>query len=310
MIVVTSHPSLALIKYWGKKNVEKNIPATSSLAINLEAFVTTTKVALSDEDRVILNGKEAPLPRFLPFFERVRQKLSSNAGFSVESTTNFPVAAGLASSSSGFAALAFGCSKLLNPKISTQEISSFARLGSASAARSLFEGFTILPQGAETAAPLFPQNHWPELRVIIAIVKAGEKPISSREAMKRSALTSPLYPKWVEESESLFLEAKEAVKVRQLARLGPLMQKSYLQMFATQFTAAPPIFFWEPESLNLLKTLESLRNLGLNIWETMDAGPQVKILCEEPQLEQTLHALKKQHPNISFLTSKVGGATR
>jgi diphosphomevalonate decarboxylase len=307
-ITVTTSPSLALIKYWGKSDSVKNIPATSSLAITLDDLHTKTIVTEGEKDQVFINGKEASAERFAPFFNNLRSDTRSDMHFLAKSETNFPVAAGLASSSSGFAALAIGSALLIDPTISFKDVSAYARLGSASAARSVYGGFTVLRKDAEHADPL--NFDWPELRVILAIVTEGEKPISSRKAMEFSRNTSPFYTDWLELSENLFMESLILLHEKNLKTLGPLIRHSYLSMFSTMLTSTPPTIYWKPESVALIQTCEALRRDGFDIWETMDAGPQVKMICLEDDLEKILERLNKAHPDVKFLTSKVGGAPR
>jgi diphosphomevalonate decarboxylase len=306
MIKVHAHPSLALIKYWGKACPKNNLPATPSLAISLDAFTTTTTLTESDEDQLIVDETQVPNERISLFFDNLREKLGTSLHFSAESVNNFPTSAGLASSSSGFAALAFGSAKLAEKKAPLTTLSEIARLGSASAARAIFPGFVALKAKESSATPLFDENHWPKLNVIIAITKKSEKKISSREAMLLCQKTSPNYNAWVENSDDLFNQALEACKTCDLKALGPLMRKSTYEMFATMLSANPPILYWESDTLGLIKSCEHLRQQGLTLFETMDAGPQVKMLVLDHELNAALDYLKKAHPHIPFIVSKVG----
>ncbi len=302
---VTTSPSLALIKYWGKSDREKNLPATSSIAVTLDGLLTETTVARAQRDQVFINGVESPIDRFTAFFDHVRKTLKTDERFAVESEVNFPVAAGLASSSSGFAALALACGQLIDPSISKQTISEMARVGSASAARSVFGGFTILKKESAFAEPL--NIDWPELHIIVAIVKPEAKSLSSRKAMELSRTTSPYYDAWLKQSDRLFDEAFIALKDKDLDALGPLMQQSYLAMFSTMLTSTPPTLYWEPETLKIIKTCESIRQEGLTVWETMDAGPQVKLACLKKDLNAVLIQIQEQHPDVKLLISRAGG---
>jgi diphosphomevalonate decarboxylase len=305
-ITVRTSPSLAMIKYWGKSEGE-NIPATSSLALNLKGLYTETKVNLcTNTDKVIINNKQIGIERFTPFFDKIRKVFKTDIYFDIESTSNFPTSAGLASSSSGFAALAYGCAKLLNPNTNIKQISEFARLGSASASRAVFEGYATLRKESLHAEEIFSKTHWPELRVIIAIVKNDAKKISSRAAMEKARTTSPYYKQWIEESENTFNQAIQACKNKDLSALGPLIRKSYLMMFSTMFTSSPPVFYWEPDSIALIKACDELRLQKFEAWETMDAGPQVKIFALEHQCPSIVDKLKKQFPHINFLISQAG----
>lgn len=307
-ITVRTTPSLALIKYWGKAETQENIPATSSLAVNLDGLFTETTVSLSDDaDAVTINGELVPPDRYSKFFDRIRKTLGTDSAFHAESHSNFPVSAGLASSSSGFAALAFGCCKLIDEHLDQEIVSDLARYGSASAARATLGGFTTLKKGARFAEKIFDKNHWPELRVLIAIVKQTAKKTSSREAMELARTTSPYYNTWVKSSEDIFQNAIDACRNKDLEKLGQLMRISYLGMFSTMFTSTPPIYYWEPESIQLIKKCDALRKNGIGAWETMDAGPQVKILCLEEDLKNIINSLKAEFDQLKFMLSRPGG---
>lgn len=292
-----AHPNLALVKYWGKSDAERNLPATPSLGISLAALRSRVQVRLDgDGDSVELDGRRLDPARYRPFLDAVRGRCGTRSGFRVHAHNDFPSAAGLASSSSGFAALAAACSAACGAELPDGELSALARVGSASAARAVFGGFVSLPAGAEEARPLVPAEAWPELRVVVAVVTAAAKPIGSREAMERVRRTSPAYAAWVADSAGLYREAVAAVRDRDLPRLGVAMRKSYSRMFATMLAADPPIRYWLPETLVLLAAVEELREQGVAAWETMDAGPQVKVLCLDGDAQRVAAALAAACP--------------
>ncbi len=296
----TAHPSLALVKYWGKlpgdggRPEEANLPATTSIAVTLNRLMSRVTVRAAEHDRVTLDGVEAKVERFTPFFDALRARLASSVRFAVESGNNFPTAAGLASSSSGFAALALACSACASPDrtpLPPTVLSELARVGSGSAARAVFGGFTRWSRGAAAAEQLYPAAHWPELRVVVLKISDASKEITSRDAMERTRLTSPYFAQWVEDNAALALEAERALAERDLERLGTVARHSYLRMFATMLGADPPVLYWLPASVAAIKRCERLRAAGIAAFETMDAGPQVKVLTTEHYLESVLAAL-------------------
>jgi diphosphomevalonate decarboxylase len=314
-VVATASPSLALIKYWGKLPGGTNIPATSSLAVTLGAL--TSQTTISDggtEDIVCVDGAPQSIKPFLPVINAVRSRTEqeqSAAGtdrrVQVESTNNFPTAAGLASSSSGFAALTAGLDAFFGTSLSPTSLSAIARLGSGSASRAVYGGFTVWTAGSEHAEPLAPQDHWQDLRVLVVVLKDSPKPISSRAGMERSRKTSPYYEPWVQSSELLFKQAKAAVMARDLEQLGEAMRQSYLRMFSTMFTADPPFIYWLPESLAVIHRCEEMRASGLPVWETMDAGPQVKLLTLASAESAVTSAILETVPGASVISSRIGG---
>lgn len=307
---VSTHPSLALIKYWGKLPGGVNIPATTSIAVGLDELSTVSEIRLIEgESRLEIDGRWGDLKSLAPFSEELSRH-GIEAGIEVRSTNSFPGSAGLASSSSGFAALALGIAAAAELSLSLPSLSSLARLGSGSAARAVYGGFTRLEAGSEAAEQLYPPDYWPDLRVGIGIVTDAQKETSSREGMNRARETSPYYPAWIDSNHTHVREAEEALRLRDLERLGEAMRQSYLAMFGTMLSAAPPFIYWRPESVAILHALEGLRAEGFSVWETMDAGPQVKFLTTANDLPQVEARLKHEVPGVRWLSSRIGGEPR
>ena len=306
-VVARASPSLALIKYWGKKEIDRNTPATSSVAVTLDELYTTSSITTSGgDDSVVVDGVRADPSRFTRFFRAARECFATDRRFCVTSTNNFPTASGLASSSSGFAALALGCARFCEAESSTASLSALARVGSASAARSLYGGFTTLRSGALEAEPLLAADHWPELRVVVVAVTSEQKSISTRDAMNRAMSTSPFYKRWVESSGDTFEYALAALTKRDLATLGGLMRTSYLSMFSTMFTSSPPVIYWTPDTVSLIRLCEELRSAGKDAWETMDAGPQVKIATTKRSVSDVVAAVEGAHEGWKVTVTKPG----
>lgn len=311
--LATAGPSLALTKYWGKTSGGVNLPATPSLAVTLSELRSVTRVTLRpgrEGDKVTVNGSIESPERFALLLDELRKRTGFDGAFDAMSVNNFPTAAGLASSASGMAALVKACDAALESNLPREELSSIARLGSGSASRSIFGGFVLLPAASPAAEPLFPQDHWPSLRIVAVALHAGEKPISSRKAMNRTAETSPYFAAWVADAPKLTDRAMQAVRARDLSALGEVARESYMRMFATMLGSSPPVLYWRPESVSLLHSLQELREEGLPVWETMDAGPQVKVLLEEQHLDQFLSRLPGRLPDSKATVTSVGGAAR
>ncbi|MFW6329730.1 MAG: diphosphomevalonate decarboxylase [Alkalispirochaetaceae bacterium] len=304
-----AHPSLALTKYWGKAEGGINLPATPSLAVTLRELYSISRCRLlpaGARDSVRLNGEPQGPDRFEPVFEELRRRSGYEGAFDLASGNNFPTAAGLASSASGLAALVTACAGALKAHLSQEELSSLARIGSGSAARSIYGGFTLLPAGAASARPVLSETGWREFRIIAVALHTGAKAISSREAMRRSVDSSPYFSAWVADSQELTKAALEAVEARDIRRLGEIARQSYTRMFATMFSADPPIIYWRPESVAMIHTLEELRSRGVPVWETMDAGPQVKVILLEEQVEEVLRELKAAFPEAGMTVCSPG----
>ena len=155
----TAHPNIALIKYWGKRDLPLNLPDVPSLSITLDTFQTETTVRWGAEtaggaDHVEVNGEVVTgksaerVSRFLDLVQSPRPAAS------VVTHNNFPTAAGLASSASGFAALALAATRAAGQALSPAALSVLARRGSGSACRSLWGGWVLWTLGqAEVRIP-------------------------------------------------------------------------------------------------------------------------------------------------------------
>ena len=308
--ICIASPSLALIKYWGKKRMPGNLTATPSLAVTLGGLETETQVYPGPEDFVLLNGKVQEAERYRGFFEHLRRRLKVDQHFHVRTQNNFPSSAGLASSSSGFAALTCAAARAVDRALSPQALSALARYGSASASRALFGGFVLLPAGARRAEPLLPAEHWPELRILVAVVTEQRKPISSREAMTVTRLTSPYYRSWIRSSPKLIPQAVSALKARDIEALGAAVRLSYSRMHAVLLASDPPLTYWTARTLTVLNSCARLRREGIGVWETMDAGPQVKMLCLSSDVARIKQALSEQDERIRFIEAYPGLAPR
>jgi diphosphomevalonate decarboxylase len=300
-IACRASPSLAVLKYWGKLANGDNLPATPSLAITLGGLHTDTSVRISATDSLSVGGAPQDAARYAPFLDRLRSRIGVSLRFEARSVNSFPTAAGLASSSSGFAALAGACVRAAGRELSLHELSEVARTGSVSAARSVFGGFVLLPAGALSARQVFEAAHWPQLRIVVAVTHRGPKPVSSREAMRQTGMRSPYYREWVSESQALLPEALQALAERDLEKLGEAARASYCMMHAALLAARPPILYWLPATLAVIQVCRELRGRGIGAWETIDAGPQVKILCLDRDAEEVARRVKESVPEVQTL---------
>ena len=303
---VRASPSLALIKYWGKRDERRNLPATPSLGLTLAGVYTETRVEPAEEDRVILDGREQDRERFAGFFDAVRRRLRTRMRFQAESRNSFPTAAGLASSSSGFAALAVGCARAAGCALDARELSVLARIGSASAARAVYGGFTLLAAGARAARQLHSEDYWPKLRVLAAVVSTEAKLLASREAMRTTRSASPFYRAWLADSRHLLARALQALERRDIEELGHAVRLSYSRMHAALLASEPPALYWLAATVSVNRECASLRARGIGAWETIDAGPQVKILCLQEDAPAVRRSLMEMMPDLSMIECRPG----
>lgn len=150
--VAVAYPNIALVKYWGKRDEELFLPVTGSLSMTLDIFPTTTSVRLIDgpADVVEFNGVTATgaaRVRIESFLDLVRAKANRDDRAMVVTANAGPTGAGLASSASGFAALATAAAAAYALDADPRALSRLARRGSGSASRSIFGGFVVWHAG-------------------------------------------------------------------------------------------------------------------------------------------------------------------
>ncbi len=281
--------NIALCKYWGKRDKLLNLPVNPSLSVSLGELGAQTHLCLVDaeQDRVSLNGQSLALDssfasKVLQFVDLFRGPDDSR--LVIETHNSIPTAAGLASSASGFAALIKAIDQLYGFELSAQQLSAFARLGSGSASRSIFSGFVEWQMGVRDdgmdsyALPL--HENWPEFRIGLLTLTAAEKSVGSRAGMQRTLETAHLYQSWPLQAALDLQRLRDAIASRDFATLGATAEQNALSMHATMIASWPPLLYWQPSSVEAMQRVWSLREQGLSLYLTMDAGPNLKLLFQ------------------------------
>lgn len=315
---VRAHTNIALIKYWGKADETLFLPMNSSLSLTLDGLYTDTFVEISDtftEDQFYLNDvlqspeETAKISRFLDLF---RNKSGITHFIQVKSVNHVPTAAGLASSASAFAALAGALNRATGLNMDLETLSTYARRGSGSATRSLFGGFVEWQKGTSSedsmAVPVDDAN-WDIGMVIIAVNKSAKK-ISSRVGMKQTVETSPFYPAWVASAEEDLLAIKKAIKAQDFEKVGQITEHSAMKMHGSMLGAETPIIYFEPDSIKAIRAVRALREQGILCYVTMDAGPNVKVLCRLSEAGKIKEMLREYFSEDQLLISGPGQGIR
>ncbi len=292
--VATANANVALAKYWGKRNHALNLPYTGSLSVTLAGLTTTARARFFDrlsDDRILLSGQEAvgiEAQRFRKFLDLIRRTAQIDAKAEVTITSNFPVAAGLASSASTFAALAVAATHAAGLSLPSQELSVLARRGSGSAARSIHGGYVEWLAGEATdgsdsfAVQVAPADYWP-LGVVVAITDEGRKRLGSREGMAQAVKHSPFFPVWLQSHDADLEEIRHGIRDRDLSRVGQAAEHNCLKMHAVSMAARPSVLYWTPATVAVIQRVIALRQEGIDAYFTIDAGPQLKVLCSPQQ---------------------------
>ena len=285
--------------------------------------LTRTTVALGppgNGDEVYLGAPSGLVAAPGPFADAVRRQLDVLRGeagcacsFRVATRNTFPEAAGIASSASGFAALTVAAAAALGLERSPEELSCLARRsGSGSAARSCFGGYVEWPAGeGEERAHAFalaPAEHW-EVHDVVAVVEAGAKPVSSREGHAR-APSSPYFERRLEQLPARLAAVREAIAARSLVDLGPILEQEAVDLHLIAMSSRPAIFYWKPGTLAVLAAVRELREKGVAAWCTMDAGPNVHVICEPPAAERVARALEELSAVREVIRDRVGSGPR
>jgi diphosphomevalonate decarboxylase len=302
-----AHPNIALVKYWGKRDAGQNLPAVGSLSITLDALRARTTVVFEpgpEPDRVRLDGREdaETSRRVSACLDLLRQRAGVTHRARVESDNDFPTGAGLASSAAGFAALVTAATAALGLELPLAERAAMARIGSGSAPRSLFGGFVVLrntADGGVSCEPWLAAAEWP-LRVVIAVTRSAPKDVSSRDGMAASRDTSPYYGEWLRSHAADLDAGLRHVRARDFAALAELAEHNCLKMHAVMMTTRPPLLYWTPATLECMRVVRDLRRAGTPVFFTIDAGPQVKAVCE-PQAAAAVAAALGAVPGVERL---------
>lgn len=309
-----AQPNIALIKYWGKRDITRNLPAVGSISITLRDLFTTVSVELDAEsagDSLFVNEQraDAMLPRISACLDAVIGQ--DRAYAQVNSVCNFPIAAGLASSAAAFAAVTVAAAAAADLKMDTQRLAALAGQASGSAARSLYGGFAELrnnDDGIELTS-LRAADSWP-LTVVIAITDPAPKAVGSTAAMEISRKTSPFYASWVERQPRDLDLARDAILQRDFSLLATIAEHNCLKMHSLMWASRPPIVYWNAATMSCLQTVRKLQRQGCSVFFTIDAGPQVKAVCLPDEAASVQAALTATPGVTGVMSSALGAAAR
>ncbi len=320
-ITARAHSNIALVKYWGKRNTQLNLPSVGSISITLENLHTTTTIEFKENlksDELFLNGfpaNEHESKRVRSFMNLLRNRSGNKIFSEIASHNNFPTSAGLASSASAFAALSLAGTNGFDLQLSKKELSELARQGSGSAARSIYGGFVEMKKGSRPdgsdaiATQLAPKEYW-DLRLLIAITSESKKETGSTDGMKLSEKTSPYYQNWVKSSALDIEEMRSAIYNKDFQKLGELAEFSCLKMHGLAMSSRPGLLYWNGTTIEVIQAIKELKRRGTAVYFTIDAGPQVKAICLPKDIIQIQKELE-QIPGVKkIIETPLGGDAR
>jgi diphosphomevalonate decarboxylase len=307
--------NIAFIKYWGDRDASLRLPANGSISMNLDGLFTRTQVEFSpqySQDELLLNGVEVTGPalaRVTALLSWVRSHSGVSLPARVTSENNFPMGAGIASSASAFAALALAASTAAGLKLSEPELSRLARSGSGSACRSIPGGFVEWQAGEDDAnsyAFSFAHpNHW-DLVDCVAIISHEHKKTGSTEG-HFLANTSPLQPARVADAPRRLNICRQALLQRDFEAFAWIVEQDCNLMHAVMLTSNPQLLYWQPGTLAVMHAVHHWRQHNLPVCYTIDAGPNVHVICEAWAADQVAGELLQVPGVVQVMRAKPGG---
>ena len=296
-VTVRSYANIAIIKYWGKKAEKEMVPATSSISLTLENMYTETILSPlpvdATADVFYINGQlqnEAEHAKMSKIIDRYRPE---GAGFvRIDTKNNMPTAAGLSSSSSGLSALVKACNAYFQLGLNRRELALEAKFASGSSSRSFYGP---LAAWDKDSGEIYPVETDLKLAMIMLVLEDQKKSISSRDGMKLCVETSTTFDEWIRQSEQDYKDMLVYLKENDFKKVGELTEKNSLAMPATTKTATPSFSYLTDASYEAMDFVRQLREQGESCYFTMDAGPNVKVLCLEEDLEHLSEILGQRY---------------
>jgi diphosphomevalonate decarboxylase len=313
--------NIAFIKYWGARDPERALPFNPSISMTLSACVSRCTVEhLPEFDSVEVLWRDgdglttAPGPfreGVVRHVERLCAWAGASGGFRIATENSFPTGAGMASSASGFAALTLATTAALGQTLEARDASILARSsGSGSAARSVLGGYVEWPVGTpeDPAVQIASADHW-QLSDVVAVVSLEPKSTSSREGHRR-ATSSPFFEKRQELLPKRLERVRTAIAERDISLLGPVLEEEALELHLVAMSSRPPIFYWTAGTIAALRRVRAMRGEGLAAFATIDAGPNVHVICPTGEETAVAEALGKLEEVERVIVDRVGSGPR
>lgn len=307
--------NIAFIKYWGKKDEVLHLPANPSFSMNLDACFTITTVEFSPEykkDTLEIVGEmtdEEEINRVSQHLDRFRKLAKTNLFARVVSKNSFPKSTGVASSASAFAALSAAAAGALGLSLSEKKLTIVTRLASGSACRSVPEGFVEWLEGTSSktsyAHSLYPHDYW-DLRDVLVIVAKNKKKVKSTVGMKIGKKTSIFYQARVKRAKVLIGELKQAFERKDLGKAGEIIEEDCINTHCVMMSSYPPLFYWLPVTFDIIRSVGEWRRQGVAVYQTVDAGPNVHLICEKDTVGKVLRKLERIEGVEKIIVNKPG----
>ena len=312
-----AHPNIAFIKYWGNEDDDLRLPANPSLSMNLGSLYTKTTVTFDEKlphDELVINQQAVTgqaLNRVSISLDLIRTESHLQLSAHIESESNFPIGSGIASSAAAFAALSVAGAAAAGLHLDEVGLSRLARRGSGSASRSIPAGYCRWVTGTDqssVATSIAPPEHW-DLRDLVVIVSQEHKSVGSTGG-HHLAQTSSLQAARLAGLENRLQACQEALLARDMVAMGPIIEEDAIIMHAVMMSSHPPLYYWNATTMAIIQATQQWRSRGLEVYFTIDAGPNVHLICEASQAEEIATEARKIPGVINVVSSEPGGPAR
>ena len=298
--VFASCPSnIALIKYWGK--YEGQTPANPSISFTLSNCKTETKMIFKSGEKfsvkTFLAGKEE-----IKFSEKIEKYFRSiekylpwilQGSFVIETENTFPHSSGIASSASGFGAIA-KCLMEMDREFSGKDFfdvkkaSFLARLGSGSACRSVYDGLVVWGEvnevegSSDLHAVKYPDEEihpiFRDFNDYVLLIHEGQKSVSSTVGHGLMN-TNPYAERRFQEARENFVPMKEILNSGDLQAFMKLVEHEALTLHAMMMMSDPAFILMQTGTLQVINRVwEFRKETNLPLFFTLDAGANVHLL--------------------------------
>lgn len=309
--------NIAFIKYWGRKDEILRLPENGSISMNLSNLVTTTTVefdASLKEDIVIIGGEtnSAKSARVSAHLDRIRKLAATKLRAKVVSKNNFPSETGLSSSASGFAALTVAAAADAGLKLSEKELSILARQGSGSACRSIPDGFVEWIDGNTSdtsyAVSMHLPSYWNIVDVVV-IVSQEKKHVLTSEGQK-TAGSSPFMKVRLSRIKNKIVTIKKLMAEKDFDKFGELVEAEALELHSIMLTSSPPLLYWLPGTVCVMRAVQKMRNEGLPVYFTVNTGQDVHLIVQKKNVAEITSEIKKIEGIKDIIVSTSAKGTR
>jgi diphosphomevalonate decarboxylase len=151
-------------------------------------------------------------------------------------------------------------------------------------------------------------DHW-LLTDCVAVISTGHKATGSTEG-HAAASTSPLQVARVADAPRRLEVCRQAILQRDFESFAEIMEHDSDLMHAVMMTSRPALFYWEPATLGVMDMVRTWRKDGLPVAYTIDAGPNVHVICPQEKAGEVREKLSGLQGVSRVLTAGAGGPAR